>query len=61
MLLPHVAPVKEEANLGKTLAISSANEKKTYRLLLNCGGEKVSRYLLSGQVDDCPEAEDTDM
>ena len=37
------------------------SKEKIYRLLLNCGGEKVSWDLLSGQVDNCPEAEDTDM
>ena len=34
-----------------------AKEEKSYRLLLNCGGEKVSRDLLPGQVDNRPQAE----
>ena len=60
MLLSHVAPVKEEANLGGWVRlVRSMAKKKTYWLLLNCGGQKVSRYLLPGQVDNRPEAEDT--
>ena len=67
VLLAHVAPVKEEPNLGASWVLkvqgarwilkAPAKEEKSYRLLLNCGGEKVSRDLLPGQVDNRPEAE----
>ena len=74
VLLAHVAPVKEEPNLGARSVLKGSRcqvlkasvvrykrlqprREKSYRLLLNCGGEKVSRDLLPGQVDNCPEAE----
>ena len=38
---------------------SQIEEEKSYRLLLNGGGKKVSGDLLPGQVDNSPQAEDT--
>ena len=37
----------------------SIEEEKSYRLLLNGCGKKVSGDLLPGQVDNSPQAEDT--